>query len=157
MGTSLTHNLQRLVLQGAFFVISVFLQHARGFSAIETGLVLLPATIGLLLSSAAAPRMARRRSQRRLIRFGFFVTGLGLGLLLAVGGPDPSVWGYVPGLFLMGVAVAGSPVAGAIPGGGRYFFALVSSASPGGLPAGQANPRRPSARRLEGLAGSLSA
>src|SRR3954447_12944989 len=70
----LTQNLQWLVLQGAFFVISVFLQQVRGFSAIETGLVLVPATIGLLLSSAAAPRMARRHSQRRLIRFGFFVT-----------------------------------------------------------------------------------
>jgi MFS family permease len=162
----LTQNCQWLVLQGAFFIISVFLQQVRGFSAIETGLVLLPATIGLLLSSAAAPRMARRHSQRRLIRFGFFVTALGLGLLLALGGTNPSVWSYLPGLFLMGVgvgimltasvnlvqsvwpesvqgdisgvsrsvsnlgsslgvAIAGSLVAGAIPGGGQYFSALV--------------------------------
>jgi MFS family permease len=162
----LTQNLQWLVLQGAFFVISVFLQQVRGFSAIETGLVLVPATIGLLLSSGAAPRMARRHSQRRLIRFGFFVTTVGLGLLLALGGTNPSVWSYVPGLFLMGlgvgimltasvnlvqsvwpehvqgdisgvsrsvsnlgsslgVAIAGSLVAGAIPGGGQYFGALV--------------------------------
>ncbi len=69
---------------------------------IETGLVLLPATTGLLLSSAAAPRMARRHSKRRLICFGFFVTALGLGLLLALGGTNPSFWSYVPGLFLMG-------------------------------------------------------
>src|SRR3954449_6805261 len=101
----LTQNLQWLVLQGAFFVISVFLQQVRGFSAIETGLVLVPATIGMLLSSAAAPRMARRHSQRRLIRFGFFVTALGLGLLLAMGGTNPSVWSYLPGLFLMGIGV----------------------------------------------------
>ena len=101
----LTQTCQWLVLQGAFFVISVFLQQVRGFSAIETGLVLLPATIGLLLSSAAAPRMARRHSQRRLIRFGFFVTALGLGLLLALGGTNPSVWSYLPGLFLMGVGI----------------------------------------------------
>ncbi|MCE3556286.1 MFS transporter [Pseudonocardia sp. RS11V-5] len=162
----LTQNLQWLVLQGAFFVISVFLQQVRGFSAIQTGLLLMPATIGLLLSSAAAPRMARRHSQRRLIRFGFFVTTLGLALLLALGGTRPSVWSYVPGLFLMGigvgimltasvnlvqsawpeevqgdisgvsrsvsnlgsslgVAIAGSLVAGAIPGGGQYFSALV--------------------------------
>jgi MFS family permease len=162
----LTQNLQWLVLQGAFFVISVFLQQVRGFSAIETGLVLVPTTIGLLLSSAAAPRMARRHRQRRLIRFGFFVTALGLGLLLALGGTNPSVWSYIPGLFLMGVgigimltasvnlvqsawpesvqgdisgvsrsvsnlgsslgvAIAGSLVAGAIPGGGQYFYALV--------------------------------
>ena len=162
----LTQNLQWLVLQGAFFVISVFLQQVRGFSAIQTGLLLMPATVGLLLSSAAAPRMARRHSQRRLIRFGFFVTTLGLVLLLALGGTRPSVWSFVPGLFLMGlgvgimltasvnlvqsawpeevqgdisgvsrsvsnlgsslgVAVAGSLVAGAIPGGGQYFSALV--------------------------------
>jgi MFS family permease len=162
----LTQNLQWLVLQGSFFVISVFLQQVRGFSAIQTGLLLMPATVGLLLSSAAAPRMARRHSQRRLIRFGFFVTSLGLVLLLALGGTRPSVWSYLPGLFLMGlgvgimltasvnlvqsawpeevqgdisgvsrsvsnlgsslgVAVAGSLVAGAIPGGGQYFSALV--------------------------------
>ncbi len=162
----LTQNLQWLVLQGAFFVISVFLQQVRGYSAIQTGLVLLPATIGLLLSSAAAPRMARRHSQRRLIRFGFFVTALGLGLLLVLGGTNPSVWSYLPGLFLMGVgigimltasvnlvqsawpesvqgdisgvsrsvsnlgssmgvAIAGSLVAGAIPGGGQYLSALL--------------------------------
>ena len=34
-----------LFVLGAFFVISVFLQQVRGFSAIETGLVLLPATV----------------------------------------------------------------------------------------------------------------
>ena len=66
-------------LQSAFFVIAVFLQQVRGFSAIEIGLVLLPATIGLLLSAAAAPHSPRTRSLRRLIRFGFFVTTLGLG------------------------------------------------------------------------------
>src|SRR5690606_27252411 len=161
-----TQTLQWLVLQGAFFVISVFLQQVRGFSAIETGLVLVPATIGLLLSSGAAPRMARRHSGRRLIRFGFFVTALGLGLLLLLGGTNPSVWSYVPGLFGMGVgvgimltasvnlvqsawpesvqgdisgvsrsvsnlgsslgvAIAGSLVAGAVPGGGQYAGALV--------------------------------
>lgn len=162
----LTQNLQWLVLQGAFFVISVFLQQVRGLSAIETGLALMPATIGLLLSSAAAPRMARRHTQRRLIRFGFFLTALGLGLLLAIGGSDPSIWRLVPGLFVMGVgvgimltasvnlvqsawpesvqgdisgvsrsvsnlgsslgvAIAGSLVAGAVPNGGQYFGALV--------------------------------
>ena len=162
----LTQNLQWLVLQGAFFVISVYLQQARGFSAIQTGLLLMPATVGLLLSSAAAPRMARRHTQRRLIRFGFFLTALGLGLLLALGGTRPSLWSFLPGLFVMGlgvgimltasvnlvqsawpeseqgdisgvsrsvsnlgsslgVAIAGSLVAGAIPGGGQYFWALV--------------------------------
>ncbi|SFL15155.1 MFS transporter [Geodermatophilus ruber] len=162
----LTQTLQWLILQGAAFVISVYLQQARGFSAIETGLVLLPATIGVLVASAAAPRMAKRHSQRRLIRAGFFVTALGLALLLALGSQRPSVWSFVPGLLLMGagvgimltasvnlvqsawpeevqgdisgvsrsvsnlgsslgVAIAGSLVAGAVPGGRQYAFAIV--------------------------------
>lgn len=162
----LTQNMQWLVLQGAFFVISVFLQQVRGYTAIQTGLMLLPATIGLLLSSAAAQRMARRHAQRRLIRGGFGLTVLGLGLLLALGRDNPSVWAFVPGLFLvgvgvgimltasvnlvqsawpeevqgdisgvsrsvsnlgssLGVAIAGSLIAGAVPGGKPYAFAMI--------------------------------
>ena len=68
-----TQSIQWLVLQGSFFVISVYLQQIRGYSAIETGLMLLPATIGILLSSAAAERFSRRHTQRRLIRAGFAV------------------------------------------------------------------------------------
>ncbi|MBO0684696.1 MAG: MFS transporter, partial [Candidatus Dormibacteraeota bacterium] len=49
-----TQNIQWLILQGAFFVISVFLQEVRKYSAIETGLILTPATVGLLLSAALA-------------------------------------------------------------------------------------------------------
>ena len=39
-----TQIIQWLTLQGCFFVISVFLQQERGYSAIKTGLVLTPAT-----------------------------------------------------------------------------------------------------------------
>ena len=44
----ITQNIQWLVLLGLSFVISVYLQTARGYSAIETGLILTPATIGIL-------------------------------------------------------------------------------------------------------------
>ena len=43
-----TQNIQWLVLLGLSFVVSVYLQTARGYSAIETGLILTPATIGIL-------------------------------------------------------------------------------------------------------------
>jgi MFS family permease len=101
----LTQNVQWLVLQGAFFVISVFLQQERGYSAIQTGLMLVPATIGILLSSALAQRMASRHPQRRLIRAGFTVTVVGLGLLLALSREQSAVWTFWPGLFLMGFGV----------------------------------------------------
>src|SRR5215217_4075634 len=101
----LTQNVQWLVLQGVFFVISVFLQQERGYSAIQTGLMLVPATIGILLSSGMAQRMASRHPQRLLIRAGFTATVVGIALLLALARVDSPIWTFWPGLFLMGFGV----------------------------------------------------
>jgi MFS family permease len=101
----LTQLVQWLVLQGAFFVISVYLQQDRGYSAIRTGLILLPATIGVLLASAAAQRMASRHSQRRLVRAGFGATLAGFVLLFALVPLAPRVWAIAPGLFVMGIGI----------------------------------------------------
>jgi MFS family permease len=101
----LTQNLQWLVLLGSSFVLSVYLQQERGYSAIGTGLMLLPATVGVLLASAAAQRMAGRHSPRRLIRMGFGGTVIGFALLALVRVDDTAVWPFVPGLFVMGVGV----------------------------------------------------
>ncbi|HEX6553627.1 MAG TPA: MFS transporter [Ktedonobacteraceae bacterium] len=103
-----TQNIQWLILQGSFFVISVFLQTERGYNAIQTGLWLTPATIGILLSSAIAGRLAKRRSQRTLIRAGFLVTIVGMLLLLLAGplaGPSASTLAFITGLLLMGLGV----------------------------------------------------
>jgi MFS family permease len=101
----LTQHVQWLVLQGVFFVISVFLQQERGYSAIQTGLMLVPATIGILLSSGLAQRMASRHPQRVLIRVGFTLTVAGIVLLLLLARADSANWTYWPGLFLMGFGV----------------------------------------------------
>ena len=100
MGTQL---IQWLILQGAFFVVSVFLQEVRHFDAIQTGLMLTPATVGVLVASAAAGRLARRHPQRWLIIAGFAVTLAGMLLLLALVSKDSSVLSFVPGLLLFGL------------------------------------------------------
>jgi predicted MFS family arabinose efflux permease len=100
-----TQTVQWLVLQGVFFVISVFLQQERGYSAIQTGLMLVPATIGILASSAMAQRMASRHPQRLLVRAGFTTTVVGIALLLLLARQDSAVWTFWPGLFLMGFGV----------------------------------------------------
>ncbi len=100
-----TQNMQWLVLLGLSFVVSVYVQTVRGFSAIETGLILTPATIGILLSSMAAGRLAKRRPQAVLIRAGFIITVLGVLLLLALVRETSNVFTFVPGLFLVGLGV----------------------------------------------------
>jgi MFS family permease len=100
-----TQNAQWLVMQGSFFVISVFLQQVRHYDAIRTGLMLTPATIGILLASGAAGRLARRRTQRLLIRVGFAATTVGMVLLLALVRDDSGVLSFIPGLLLMGLGI----------------------------------------------------
>lgn len=101
----ITQNIQWLVLLGLSFVVSVYVQTVRGYNAVETGLILTPATIGILLSSMAAGRLARRRSQATLIRAGFVVTVAGVLLLLLLVREASNVLTFVPGLFLVGVGV----------------------------------------------------
>jgi MFS family permease len=100
-----TQNVQWLTMQGSFFVVSVFLQEIRGYSAIETGLVLTASTIGILLSSVAAGRLARRRPQVVLIRAGFVTVVVGTLLLLVLADATSDVWTFLPGLFLVGLGI----------------------------------------------------
>jgi MFS family permease len=100
-----TQLVQWLVMQGSFFVISVFLQTVRGYSAIETGLALIPATIGILLTSSFAGRMAGRRSQKRLIVAGFIISTAGLLLIILLAQGTTNVLAFAPGLFLVGFGV----------------------------------------------------
>jgi predicted MFS family arabinose efflux permease len=102
LGTQL---IQWLIMQGTFFVISVYLQKIHHLSAIQTGLYLSPAIVGILLSSAAAGRLANRRSQVWLVRAGFIVTTTGMGLLLLLGGLTSSTWALIPGLLLIGLGI----------------------------------------------------
>jgi MFS family permease len=100
-----TQNIQWLLMMGSSFVISVYLQVVRGYSAIQTGLTFTAATAGILGSSLAAERLAKRRAQSTLIRAGFVITLAGIGLGLALGNNTSSVWYLIPGLFLIGVGV----------------------------------------------------
>jgi MFS family permease len=102
LGTQLV---QWLTLQGAFFVISVYLQEIKHYNAIQTGLMLTPAIIGTLVTSAAADRLARRHSQRALIIAGFAAAVGGMGLLLGLVRSDTGIFSWIPGLLLLGAGI----------------------------------------------------
>jgi MFS family permease len=100
-----TQNLQWLLLMGVSFTVSVFLQTVRGYNAIETGVIFTAATLGVLVSSLAAERLAKRRAQRSLIMAGFVITGAGIGLLLALVGVSSRALAFGPGLLLIGLGL----------------------------------------------------
>jgi MFS family permease len=97
-----TQNLQWLLLMGTSFVVSVYLQEVRGYSAIRTGVIFTAATVGILISSFGAERFAKRRTQKTLIVAGFVVTIAGIVVLLALVPGTDNIAPFVPGLFLVG-------------------------------------------------------
>ena len=101
----LTQNMQWLLLMGVSFVVSVFLQEVRGYSAIGTGVVFTAATVGILVSSFAAARLAKKYSQRTLIVAGFVVALAGIALFLGLVHASSKVVAFVPGLLLIGLGV----------------------------------------------------
>jgi MFS family permease len=98
----ITQNVQWLLLLGSSFVVSAYLQVVRGYNAIQTGVIFTAATVGILISSLAAERFAKRREQRTLIIAGFVICLLGIGALVAMVAGSPNVWAFAPGLFLIG-------------------------------------------------------
>jgi MFS family permease len=102
-----TQNIQWLVLMGVSFVVSVFLQEVRGYSAIKTGVVFTAATLGILFSSLAAERLAKRFAQRDLIVAGFVTTLAGIALLMVLVRASDNIWAFVPGLALVGLGLGG--------------------------------------------------
>jgi MFS family permease len=100
-----TQNVQWAVLLGTSFVVSAYLQVVRHYNAVQTGVIFTAATVGILLSSLAAGRLARRYQQRSLILTGFVITIIGVIVLIVQVKGHPGAWYFAPGLFLIGTGV----------------------------------------------------
>jgi MFS family permease len=103
----ITQNTQWLLLMGVSFVVSAYLQVVRHYDAIQTGVIFTAATAGVLASSLAAERLAKRYPQRTLILAGFIVTIAGVGVLLALvtSISTDKAWVFAPGLLLIGLGL----------------------------------------------------
>ncbi|MFI8915092.1 MFS transporter [Streptomyces sp. NPDC053513] len=101
----ITQNAQWLLLMGTSFTVATYLQVVRGYDAIQTGVIFTAATLGLLVSSLAAERLAERLAQRTLIMTGFALAVVGVGVLIALVAGTPSPWAFAPGLLLIGLGL----------------------------------------------------
>jgi len=97
-----TQNAQWFMMIGTFFVVSVFLQVSRGYDAIHTGIIVTPATLGILIASTRMGKLTAKFSQRAIIRAGFGLALAGIALLLLLVDATSNVLSFVPGLFLLG-------------------------------------------------------
>ncbi|MEU6074876.1 MFS transporter [Micromonospora sp. NPDC047074] len=92
-------------LGGFTFFLAVYLQNVVGWSALLTGVALLPMTVLLLVGSARAGALSARIGPRLPLTVGPAVAAVGLVLLRGVG-PDASYWRDVlPGVTLFGIGL----------------------------------------------------
>ncbi len=104
---------QTFAQAGLLFLIPVFTQSVLGFDAFETGLTLLPLSIGVLLTSTLTPPLGRKIYPKYIIQAGLVLLFVG-GYVLAVS-LDGATRGIdmALGLFIGGVAIG--LVAGQLP------------------------------------------
>jgi MFS family permease len=73
---------QNLILMGVFFTVPLFLQIVQGLDALETGVRMLPASVGLFTSALLGSALAKRFPPRTLVRAGLATTFVATLLLL---------------------------------------------------------------------------
>ncbi|WP_354178373.1 MFS transporter [Arthrobacter sp. UYP6] len=74
---------QYLLQAGIFFIVPLFLSVVLGLSALETGVRILPLSVGLLLTAAGIPKVLPHASPRRVARAGLLLILAGIMGLLA--------------------------------------------------------------------------
>jgi EmrB/QacA subfamily drug resistance transporter len=98
---------QQLVLMGTFFVLPVYLQVVLGLDALETGLKLLPMSITMFLAALLGPRVAARRSPKRVAQMSFGFLAIGSAILLATIDVELNSTGFALGLAVFGIGIGG--------------------------------------------------
>jgi EmrB/QacA subfamily drug resistance transporter len=117
---SMSISLASFSLFGAIFVITQFLQFAKGYSPLEAGAAMVPVAFGLMLGAVSSTKLAARMGTTRVVAFGL----TGLGTMLATTLLWTSDMPYWPiGVWFFGAAVsmgyilgpATASVMGAVP------------------------------------------
>ncbi len=96
---------QNLVLMGVFFTVPLYLQLVLGLDALQTGIKMLPASIGMFVAAAAGARLAVRYSVRAITRAGLGLAVLACLGLLATIQPDLADAAFALGMAALGAGM----------------------------------------------------
>jgi MFS family permease len=106
-GALVRANLDGLLFIGAFagfqFVLTLYLQELRGWSPLQTGLVMLVLGIDTVLSPTLTPRLVNRFGTVPVLFGGMLLAVVAYALFLPVG-PDWTYAAMLPSLLLLGLA-----------------------------------------------------
>ncbi|MGI5291528.1 MFS transporter [Nonomuraea polychroma] len=93
------------LMLGLFFLSSLYLQHAMGFSALETGLLFLPVAIAITLGAQFGGHLIGRLGGRPVAAASFVVTAVGAVLMTRIS-PDANAYStLLPGFALAALGI----------------------------------------------------
>src|SRR5579875_2184880 len=92
-------------IYGQVFVLSLYFQHLRHYSALATGLMLLPFAGVTMIGPPLTGRLTTRLGPRTVMITGQLLAAAGTAIL-ALAGPHTGYQQLVPGLFLLGCGFA---------------------------------------------------
>ena len=96
---------QQLVIAGVFFVIPVYLQTVLMKNALETGLLIMPMSICVIVFALAGPRLAARFAPRSVVRWGLALMLAASFLLMLTISPELRSIGFAVSLALLGSGI----------------------------------------------------
>jgi EmrB/QacA subfamily drug resistance transporter len=96
---------QNLILMGIFFTIPLYLQVVLGLDALETGIRMLPASVGLFVAALAGSKLASRVAARPLVRIGLGVVFISTLLLLGTIDPELDTAPFLVAMGVLGVGM----------------------------------------------------
>lgn len=109
------------VQAGFLYSVPLMLQLSFSFTAIQTGIALLPFSLGVLIASLGGARLSNRFYANRLIQVGFILSIIGLGAIAASIQPGAGAKDLVlGGLYGLGTGLIASQI----------INLIISSASP---------------------------
>ena len=93
---------QYFAIAALFFVVPVYLQTILGYDALQTGLKILPLSVGLILFSILGSRLSTVRSAQNIGRIGQLTLGMGVLIVFLAVQPDLVGWAFAVGMFVVG-------------------------------------------------------
>jgi MFS family permease len=97
-----SQTLQQIALGGLMIVLPMFLQMVLEYNALEAGLSLAPLSLSMFFVALLAGRRAGHTSPSKIIRAGFLLLAVGVGILIPIISWNDSGWAMIVPLLIAG-------------------------------------------------------
>lgn len=102
----IVHSIQVAIFVGLLFTIPLFLQVTFGLDAFETGLIMLPFSLTIVLLIKPSLKLAEKYTPKRVVQAGYVISIIGSLFIMALVQNSESAYDIIPGLIVFAVGQA---------------------------------------------------